>query len=257
MSGPDQSPATTRELSGLVCLVTGASSGIGRATALELGRRGAEVALLARSKDKLDSAAAAVQEFGRKVLAIPADVSRSQDVKNAVDQVAAHFGKIDVLVNNAGTTRDNLLLRMSEEEWDEVVNTNLKSAYLLSKAVARIFLRQKGGRIINITSVVGLIGNPGQANYAASKGGLIALTFTLAKELSSRGILVNAVAPGFIETPMTVSLPEAARAAALGTIPLARFGKPEEIAQVVAFLAGPGASYINGTVIRVDGGLGI
>ncbi len=257
MSGPNQSSANPRELSGLVCLVTGASSGIGRATALELARRGADVALLARSKDKLESAALAVQEFGGKVLAVPADVSRSQDVKMAVDQVASQFGKIDVLVNNAGTTRDNLLLRMSEEEWDEVLSTNLKSAYLLSKASARIFLRQKAGRIINITSVVGLIGNPGQANYAASKGGLIALTYTLAKELSSRGILVNAVAPGFIETPMTESLPAAARTAALETIPLGRFGKPEEIAQVVAFLAGPGASYINGTVIRVDGGLGI
>ncbi len=245
------------QLDGNAAIVTGASSGIGRAIALELAREGAAVALVSRRREKLDEVLAEVEKLGGQGLVIPADLSNPEQARGVVDTALGRFESLSILVNNAGVTRDNLIMRMKDEEWDTVIDTNLRSAFLLSRAVARPFMKRRGGRIINIASIVGLIGNPGQANYAASKGGLIALTYTLAKELGSRGILVNAVAPGFIETAMTEDLPEATRSAAVQEIPVARFGQPEEIARVVAFLSGPGASYINGVVLRVDGGMGI
>jgi 3-oxoacyl-[acyl-carrier protein] reductase len=243
------------QLEGKIALVTGASAGIGRATALELAREGAAVAVLARSRDKLESLAAEIRAAGGKALALAADVSDAGAVQEAVDTAILELGGLHLLVNNAGITRDNLILRMKDEDWDAVLETNLKSAFLFCRAAAKHFLRQKEGGIINIASVVGLTGNAGQANYAASKGGLIAFTLSLAKELASRGIRVNAVAPGFIETAMTDALPESAREGTRSLIPLGRFGSPLEIAKVVAFLAGPGASYITGVTLRVDGGL--
>ena len=252
-------PETSQSLRGKVAVVTGASRGIGRAIALRLAREGAELALLARSEEGLSRVVSEARDLhrDRRVLPIACDVGVSGSVQEAIEKIIGELGRIDVLVNNAGITRDNLLLRMSEEEWDEVLTVNLKSVFNLSKAVARHMLRSRSGRIVNVTSVVGLIGNAGQANYAASKGGIIAFTFSLARELASRGITVNAVAPGFIETDMTATMPEEARKSFSERIPLGRFGRPEDVAEVVVFLSGPSAGYITGEVIRVDGGLAI
>ena len=253
------SPATSQGLVGKVAVVTGASRGIGRAIALRLAREGADLALIARSEEGLSAVVAEVRDLHRerRVLPIACDVGVAGNVQEAIEKITGELGRIDILVNNAGITRDNLLLRMSEEEWDEVIAVNLKSVFNLSKAVARNMLRSRSGRIVNVTSVVGLIGNAGQANYAASKGGMIAFTFSLARELASRGITVNAVAPGFIDTDMTAAMPEEARKSFSERIPLGRFGRPEDIAEVVVFLSGPFAGYITGEVIRVDGGLAI
>ncbi len=246
-------------LSNQVALVTGASRGIGRAVALRLAEAGAHIALVSRSVDGAEKVAAelrAKHPSGR-FLPFACDVSKLKDVGVVVEAVLKELGKVDILVNNAGITRDNLLLRMSEEEWDDVIATNLKGLFNFSKTVARQMLRERRGRIVNITSIVGLIGNAGQANYAASKGGVNAFTFTLARELATRGITVNAVAPGFIETDMTGAMSDEAKKVFQDKIPLGRFGRPEEIAEVVAFLCGPAAGYITGEVIRVDGGLAI
>src|SRR5688572_24903359 len=204
---------TSQGLHGKVAVVTGASRGIGRAIALRLAREGADLALIARSEEGLSAVVSETRDLyrERKVLPIACDVSVAGNVQEAIERITGELGRIDILVNNAGITRDNLLLRMSEEEWDEVLAVNLKSVFNLSKAVSRHMLRSRSGRIVNVTSVVGLIGNAGQANYAASKGGTIAFTFSLARELASRGITVNAVAPGFIETDMTAAMPEEAR----------------------------------------------
>ena len=252
-------PATSQSLRGKVAVVTGASRGIGRAVALRLAREGADLALLARSEEGLSGVVAESRDIyrERRVLPIACDVGVAGKVQEAIEKITGELGRIDILVNNAGITRDNLLLRMSEEEWDEVLAVNLKSVFNLSKAVARHMLRSRSGRIVNVTSVVGLIGNAGQANYAASKGGMIAFTFSLARELASRGITVNAVAPGFIDTDMTAAMPEEARKSFSEKIPLGRFGSPEDVAEVVVFLSGPSAGYITGEVIRVDGGLAI
>ena len=240
-----------------VTLVTGASKGIGRAIAAELASEGANLVLTARGVEGVEAAAAALAEDhpDGRFLPVGCDVSNWDSVSELIDRTVEEFEKIDFLVNNAGITRDNLVMRMKKEEWDDVLAANLTGVFNTCRLAARQMLRQRSGRIVNITSVVGLLGNAGQVNYAASKGGIISLTYSLAREMASRGVLVNAVAPGFIETDMTAAMPEAAREAMAEGIPLARIGKPEEISSLVAFLCGPGASYITGEVIRVDGGL--
>ena len=236
-------------------IVTGAGSGIGKAIALELASRGCDVAVCGRRLEPVQATAAEITALGRRAYAASADVSNGESVTAFVADVLKAFGHIDILVNNAGLTRDNLLIRMSEEEWDAVLDTNLKGAFLFAKAVARPMMKQRSGAIVNISSVVGLIGNPGQCNYAASKAGLIALTQSLAKELASRNIRVNAVAPGFIVSQMTDALPDDLKSAMLAQIPAGRFGQVTDIAKAVAFLAGPDASYITGQTLSVNGGL--
>ena len=239
--------------------MTGASRGIGRAIAAELASEGANLVLTARGVEGVEAAAAALAEDhpAGRFLPVGCDVASWDSVSELIDRTVEEFEKIDILVNNAGITRDNLVMRMKKEEWDDVLAANLTGVFNTCRLAARQMLRQRSGRIVNITSVVGLLGNAGQVNYAASKGGIISLTYSLAREMASRGVLVNAVAPGFIETDMTAAMPEAARESTAEGIPLARIGKPEEISSVVAFLCGPGASYITGEVIRVDGGLAI
>lgn len=251
--------ASNGKLAGQIALVTGASRGIGRAIVNRLAEEGADVVLLARNPEGVENAALALRESfpGRRFLAYPCDVSSFDDVTGVVSAVYKEMGQIDILVNNAGITRDNLLLRLSEAEWDEVIATNLKGLFNVSRRVARQMLKERRGRIINITSIVGMIGNAGQANYAASKGGVIAFTFSLAKELASRGITVNAVAPGFIDTDMTGAMSDEARKVFTEKIPMRRLGKPDDVGEIVVFLSGPSAGYITGEVIRVDGGLAI
>lgn len=243
------------QLEGKVAIVTGAGGLIGRAIARTLASQGADVVINDLVEPTAQETAALVQELGRQAMVNVSSVTSAPDVEAMVEATVERFGRVDIMVNNAGITRDGLLVRMKEEQWDLVLDVNLKSAFLCTRAVARPMIKQKEGRIINIASVVGLIGNPGQANYSASKGGLIALTKTTARELASRNITCNAVAPGFIETPMTEQLSQEARQAWLVNIPLARPGRPEDVAGVVAFLAGPQAAYITGQVISVCGGL--
>lgn len=241
------------ELTGQVALVTGGSRGIGLGIARELAEAGARVAVVARDASRAEAAASGLPGEGHRGYA--ADVSDSASVDTAVRSAEQDIGPIDILVNNAGVTRDNLLIRIKDEDWDAVVDTNLKGAFHTIRAVSKGMMKRRAGRIINIGSVVGITGNKGQANYAASKAGLIGLTKAVARELASRGVLVNAVAPGYIETDMTAELPEAARAGLLEQISLGRLGQPEDIAGVVRFLAGPAASYITGQVLVVDGGM--
>ena len=236
--------------------VTGASRGIGRAIALELARNGADVAICYSSNDAAAEAVCQeIRNLGRQAEAYRCDVSNFQQCGNVVKTAVAHFGQLDILVNNAGITRDNLLLMMKEDEFDQVIATNLKGAFNMMKHVGAHFLKRKQGTIINISSVSGLMGNAGQANYAAAKAGLVGLTKTAAKELAARGITCNAIAPGFITTDMTDKLSDKQKEAVVDAIPLKRMGQPEDIAHLVAFLAGPLASYITGEVIKVDGGI--
>jgi 3-oxoacyl-[acyl-carrier protein] reductase len=244
---------TERVLEGQVAVVTGASRGIGRVLAERLARAGARVAVTARTAEAAESCAASLPGDGHLGLAF--NVSDRDAVDAAVKRVETELGAIDVLVNNAGVTADNVLVRLSDDDWDRVLDTNLRGAFLMIRAAARGMMKRRSGRIINITSVVGLTGNRGQVNYAASKAGLIGLTKSVAKELASRNVLCNAVAPGFIETDMTSELSAAARESLQGQIALGRLGSPEDVAGVVAFLAGPDATYITGQVIVVDGGM--
>ncbi|MCS7459499.1 3-oxoacyl-[acyl-carrier-protein] reductase [Paenibacillus doosanensis] len=243
-------------LTGRTALVTGASRGIGRAIALVLAEAGADVAVnYAGSEAAAADVVSRIEAMGRKAFKIKADVSSSQEVDDMFKQVLEHFGKLDILVNNAGITRDNLIMRMKEEEFDQVIATNLKGVFNCVKAATRPMMKQRYGRIINISSVVGALGNPGQANYVAAKAGVIGMTKATAKELASRGITVNAVAPGFIETDMTDKLSEDMRSSLLQQIPLARLGQPDDIAKAVRFLASDDASYMTGQTIHVDGGM--
>jgi 3-oxoacyl-[acyl-carrier protein] reductase len=248
------------ELAGKVALVTGASRGMGKAIALKLASLGSKVvvnyvAIEASNKVDADNLVESITSLGREAMSIEADIRDSEAVKGMVEQVTDKWSKIDILVNNAGINRDTLLLRMSDDAWDDVINTNLRGAYLCTKFALRSMMRQEWGRIINIASVSGLVGNIGQSNYAASKGGLIAFTKSVAREMGSRNITVNAVAPGYIITGMTDKLPSERKDAILAMIPLQRFGQPEDVAELVAFLATDRASYITGQAITIDGGL--
>ena len=237
-------------------VVTGGSRGLGRAVCLELAKGGANVVLCyAGNAAAAEETAKACEALGAQVLAVKCDVSDAAQVKELMDAAVARFGRIDILVNNAGITRDGLLMTMKEEDFDAVTATNLKGTFLCMKAVARLMMRQRYGRIVNLSSVVGLRGNAGQVNYAASKAGVVGMTKSLAKELASRGVTVNAVAPGFIETDMTAAMPQAAKDAMMPTIPMQRLGEPEDVARAVAFLASDSAAYITGQVLRVDGGM--
>jgi len=238
-----------------VAIVTGGAQGIGRSIALLLAKNGAQVAVVDINETKAEETVKEIVALGQKALAIKADVANFSEAERMGKTVFEFFGKIDILVNNAGITRDGLFLRMKEEEWDAVININLKSVFNCSKGVIRYFGKKDGGRIINIASVVGQMGNIGQANYAASKAGIIGFTKTLAREFGGRGITVNAVAPGFIDTEMTRVLSEKVKEEFIKNIPLGRMGKPEEVAEVVLFLATDAASYITGQVINVNGGL--
>ena len=248
----------TTDLKGQVALVTGASRGIGRAAAKALSRAGAAVAInYQRSREAAEVLAERLCEGGAEAVTVEADVADAGQVKAMVEQVQDSLGPVSVLVNNAGVTRDGLLVRLSDDDFDEVMSVNLRGAFLASRAVARGMMKAKGGSIINVSSVIGRRGNAGQANYAAAKAGLIGMTKSLARELGPRGVRVNAVAPGYVETNMTARLPENMREEILKNTPLGRLATPEDVAAAIVFLASPASSYITGAVIAIDGGLGI
>ncbi|MEC2037799.1 3-oxoacyl-[acyl-carrier-protein] reductase [Bacillus altitudinis] len=243
-------------LTNKTAVVTGASRGIGRSIAIDLAKKGANVVVnYSGNEAKANEVVDEIKALGQQAFAVKADVSNAEEVQALMKQAVDTFGSIDILVNNAGITKDNLLMRMKENEWDDVININLKGVFNCTKAVTRQMMKQRSGRIINVASVVGVCGNPGQANYVAAKAGVIGLTKTTAKELASRHITVNAVAPGFISTDMTDKLDENVQTEMLKQIPLARFGAPEDISNVVVFLASKGAGYITGQTIQVDGGM--
>ncbi|GAE89217.1 3-oxoacyl-[acyl-carrier-protein] reductase [Acetivibrio straminisolvens] len=244
------------QLKGKTAIVTGSGRGIGKAVAFKLGNMGANIVLNGTpASNSVDAAAEEFKAAGINVVVTKGDVSNPEDVESMVKTAVDTFGRIDILVNNAGITRDMLMLKMSEKDWDDVLDINLKGAFLCTKAVSKIMLKQKSGKIINITSIAGVMGNPGQANYSASKAGLIGLTKSTAKEFAAKGICCNAVAPGIIITSMTDVLPDKVKENYLNNIPLKRFGTPEEVANVVGFLASDDSNYITGQVINIDGGL--
>ncbi len=244
------------DFGGKTAVVTGGSRGIGRAVCLELAKGGANVVLCyAGNETAANETVSACEALGAKALAVKCDVADSAQVKALMDEAVKAFGRIDILVNNAGITRDGLLMMMKEDDFDAVISANLRGTFLCMKAVSRLMMKQRYGRIVNLSSVVGLRGNAGQVNYAASKAGVIGMTKSLAKELASRGVTVNAVAPGFINTDMTAAMPQAAKDAMMPTIPMQRLGAPEDVARAVAFLASDSAAYITGQVLAVDGGM--
>jgi len=246
------------KLEGKVAIVTGAGregKGIGRDVALTLAAEGADVVIADYVPEAAEAVAEEVRKVGRKALAVQANVAVLEDCEAVVQKTLDEFGKVDILVNNAGITRDNLIARMSEQEWDAVIATNLKGTFNCTKAVTRTMMKQRSGKIVNVASVMGIMGNVGQANYSASKGGVIALTKTTAKELGSRGITVNAVAPGFIQTAMTEELSESIRESIAGRIPMNRLGTPDDVAKLILFLCSDDSSYITGQVVNVDGGM--
>lgn len=237
-------------------VVTGASRGIGRAIALDLAKNGCNVVVnYSRNEAKANEVVDEIKSLGRNAIAVKADVSNSEEVQNMMKEAVAAFSSIDILVNNAGITKDNLLMRMKENEWDDVININLKGVFNCTKAVTRQMMKQRSGRIINVSSIVGVSGNPGQANYVAAKAGVIGLTKSSAKELASRNITVNAIAPGFISTDMTDKLSKEVQDEMLKQIPLARFGDPSDISSVVTFLASEGSRYMTGQTLHIDGGM--
>ena len=242
-------------LEGKVALVTGASGGIGQAVAVRLAADGADLALFGQNVERLQETAGKVRALGRRAECYPVDNKNPEAIAQAVAQVEQAYTRMDVLVNNAGMTKDGLLIRMSVDDWDEVLSVNLRSVFLFTKAVGRVMMKQRSGSIINVASIIGLIGNPGQANYAASKGGIIAFTKSVAKELASRGVRANAIAPGFISTRMTEKLSGDLQKKMLEMIPLGRYGSPEDVAGAVSFLAGEDAAYVTGQVIQVCGGM--
>ncbi len=243
------------QLENQIAVVTGAGRGIGRAIALKFAAAGANIVCVSRTAENSEKVAQEIRALGRQAWALAVDVADATAVKAAAEKVMADCGRVDILVNNAGVTRDGLLMRMSDEDWDAVMNTNLKGAFHFTREFFRVFAKQRAGRIINISSVVGLVGNPGQCNYSASKAGLIGFTQSVAKELASRTVTVNAIAPGFIETDMTSDLNADLKANILKAIPMGKFGTGDDIAGAALFLAGPDARYITGQVITVDGGM--
>lgn len=243
------------ELANQIAVITGAGRGIGRAIALHFAAEGADVVCVSRTLENSEKTAGEVRAAGRKAWAFAVDVADTKAVGEAAEKILSETGRIDVLVNNAGVTRDGLLMRMSDEDWDTVLNTNLRGAFAFTKAFSRAFAKQRAGRIINISSVIGLIGNAGQANYAASKAGLIGFTKSVARELAGRGVTVNAIAPGFIQTDMTAVLNDEVKNAVLNNIPLKSFGTAEDIAHAAVFLASSRSRYITGQVLAVDGGM--
>jgi 3-oxoacyl-[acyl-carrier protein] reductase len=244
-----------KPLENQVAVVTGAGRGIGRAIALKLAASGADIAAVDLKLEFVQETVAEVQKLGRKAWPVAANVADAASVEAAVEQILKDANRVDILVNNAGITKDGLLMRMSDADWDAVLDINLKGTFMFTRAFSRVFLRQKSGRIINIASVIGLMGNAGQCNYAASKAGVIGLTKSCAKEFASRGITVNAIAPGFIQTAMTDKLSAEQKDAITKLIPLARLGQPEDVADAVLFFAGAGAKYVTGQVLPVDGGM--
>ena len=243
------------QLDNQIAVVTGAGRGIGRAIALKFAGAGAHVVCVSRTAQNSEKVANEIRVLGRNAWAHAVDVSDPKAVAESAEKILTEAGRVDILVNNAGITRDGLLMRMSDDDWDAVLNTNLKGAFSFTKAFSRAMVKQRSGRIINVSSIIGLIGNAGQCNYAASKAALIGFTKSVAKELASRGITVNALAPGFIETDMTAVLDDKLKTELLGRIPLARLGQADDVAEAALFLAGPGAGYITGQVLTVDGGM--
>ena len=244
-----------KTLAGKVAIVTGGTRGIGLAIARLLAEDGASVVVSGRDAARLDAAVKELESLGAPALGVPADATKREDADRLVEATRERFGRIDVLVNNAGITRDQLLVRMKDDDWDQVLDTNLRGVFLMTRAVGKVMMRQKSGRIINIASAAGAMGNPGQVNYSAAKAGLIGLTKSSARELAHWGILVNAVAPGLIETDMAKAIPDEAREALLAQVPLKRMGSAREVAEMVGFLAGDGAAYVTGQVFHVNGGL--
>lgn len=251
----DQPSGLNADLSGQIALVTGASQGLGRAIAVELGRNGAKVACVARNAEKLAETVSAIAAAGGEAKEFTCDVKDRASIEATIDAVVDEWDKLDILVNNAGVTRDTLLPRMSDDEWDDVITTNLRGTFLFTRAASRLMMRARYGRIISISSVVGLMGNPGQTNYSASKAGIIGMTRSLSRELAGRKVTVNAVAPGFIESDMTKVLGDAVLDEAKKRIPAKRLGTADDVAAAVLFLASAGASYITGQVLTVDGGM--